>query len=168
MSGQNAEPAQYEILDITDVQKERFSDYVMPEPNSGCHFWIGGTDTGGYGRFFTGYGGNSAHRVALELAGRPRPVGLQVDHKCRNRICVNPDHLEYVTHQENIKRIPKSERGKGRNGKITVSFLIPESLYIAFKTDCYSRGIFMKDGLDEIVAMLEAKYGAAPRGEGGA
>jgi hypothetical protein len=44
------------------------------------------------------------HRVFYELANGPIPKGLEADHLCRNTLCVNPDHIELVTHRENILR----------------------------------------------------------------
>lgn len=45
-----------------------------------------------------------AHRLAYEAVKGPIPAGLQIDHLCRVRNCVNPDHLEAVTQQENVRR----------------------------------------------------------------
>ena len=62
-----------------------------------CWEWQGPRDTSGYGR----HGHFRAHRVAYQLMVEPIPVGLVLDHLCRNPGCVNPDHLEPVTTREN-------------------------------------------------------------------
>lgn len=86
-------------------KKAEFYSLIAPEPNSGCFLWLGPLNEKGYGRFSHGrYGVRPAHQVALDMAGRPRPKGMEPDHKCRVRRCVNTDHLEYVTHLENLKR----------------------------------------------------------------
>ncbi len=90
---------------ISDLKRDEFMSLVMPEPNSGCWLWLGAINRNGYGRFSNGaHGMLMAHRVSLLLVGRERPDGMEVDHKCRVRCCVNPDHLEYVTHAENLRR----------------------------------------------------------------
>lgn len=84
-----------------------FSHYVEPEPNSGCHLWTGALDSKGYGMFWVGSASQprqKAHRVAFLAAGGVIPAGMQIDHKCRVRCCVNPAHLEAVTCRENIVR----------------------------------------------------------------
>jgi hypothetical protein len=69
-----------------------------------CWLWTAGQSGSGYGRFF--YAGRQvqAHRWALESTHGPLPPGLQVDHLCRVRNCVRPDHLEVVSQRENILR----------------------------------------------------------------
>ena len=66
-----------------------------------CIEWPGARTPTGYGR--SGRDGY-AHREAYERAKGPIPAGLEIDHLCWNRGCVNPDHLEAVTHRVNLLR----------------------------------------------------------------
>jgi len=91
---------------------ERFMEKVEIDPDSGCWNWTGSTHAEtGYGSFWRGKitpAGNHcperAHRVSYELHVGPISEGLQLDHLCRNRRCVNPAHLEPVTNRENALR----------------------------------------------------------------
>ena len=67
-----------------------------------CWEWTGPLNAKGYGRFHANGASEMAHRTAVRLEGRDIPVGMEVDHICRNRRCVNPDHLRVVTHRENL------------------------------------------------------------------
>lgn len=67
---------------------------------AGCWVWQKYTTPKGYGRI----GRLRAHRVAFEVFRGTIPAGLEIDHLCRVRNCVNPDHLEPVTGRENIMR----------------------------------------------------------------
>ncbi len=79
--------------------EERFWNYVSRSVT--CWLWLGPIQNRGYGTFMV-YGRSTlAHRFAYELLVGPIPVGLTVDHKCRIRDCVNPDHLRLLTHTEN-------------------------------------------------------------------
>lgn len=69
-----------------------------------CWLWTGSKKHDGYGIFFTVKKQTTAHRFAYELLRGPIPNGCELDHLCRIRACVNPDHLEPVSHRENCLR----------------------------------------------------------------
>lgn len=84
------------------------SHQMRPEGDDGCWVFTGSRNVKGYGRIGIRRPGHGrsilAHRLAYELAKGPIPEGLEVDHLCRNRACVNPDHLEAVPHITNVRR----------------------------------------------------------------
>jgi hypothetical protein len=69
-----------------------------------CWEWTAATNGCGYGWFRFEGRGRLAHRLAWEILVGPIPEGYDIDHLCRNTLCVNPDHLEPVTRSENLKR----------------------------------------------------------------
>lgn len=79
----------------------------MSSPTSGCWIWLGHLQPNGYGTLKVGgRAGRSvyAHRVSYETHVGPIPPGLEIDHLCRVRNCVNPEHLEPVTRRVNVQR----------------------------------------------------------------
>lgn len=80
-------------------QHRRFWDKVRK--GAECWTWLAGKDRDGYGQY--GVDGRSvkAHRHAYELEVGPIPEGMDIDHVCRNRACVRPDHLRPRDHAEN-------------------------------------------------------------------
>lgn len=66
----------------------------------GCWLWLGATTTAGYGVTNAGL----AHRLTYEYFIGPIPEDRLLDHVCRNPSCVRPDHLDVVTHRENVLR----------------------------------------------------------------
>jgi hypothetical protein len=82
-----------------------------PEPNTGCLLWLGTIHAKtGYGTCRYGDRNVLAHRQAVLFSGRTIPEGLEVDHLCRVRCCVNPSHLEVVTTLENMRRAMRGAR----------------------------------------------------------
>lgn len=82
---------------------DRLAHYSELMP-SGCIHWTGSVTRQGYGTTYGGGRKMTAHRLAWEVANGPLPAGLEVDHLCRNPICVNAAHLDAVTRAENIRR----------------------------------------------------------------
>ncbi len=83
----------------------RFVSKVEIRPDSDCWWWTGSEMTKGYGRFIAdGRKAVRAHRWAYKHWRGPIPAGLQIDHLCRNRLCVNPYHMETVTNRVNVLR----------------------------------------------------------------
>lgn len=69
-----------------------------------CWLWTAGCNNQGYGQIKVAGKVEKAHRVAWELLVGPISTGREMDHLCRVKRCVNPDHLEPVTHQVNDRR----------------------------------------------------------------
>ncbi len=94
---------------------------------TGCWDWLLSKE-GGYGRFRH----KVAHVFVWERANGPKPKGLDLDHLCRNRGCVNPGHLELVTRRENVRR--------GASPKLSVE----QVAEIRSRSDLHVYGIKMK------------------------
>lgn len=92
------------IPQLTPEQEERFWSKVEVHQPAGCWEWSAEIDRWGYGRFSMLKKHWLAHRVAFSILIGQIPEGLQLDHLCRNRRCVNPDHLQTVTARENLAR----------------------------------------------------------------
>lgn len=82
---------------------KRFKSYIQVDPETGCWLWTKGKSRDGYGEFNAGRRWK-AHRFAFHMAGNELIPGLTLDHLCRVRHCVNPDHLEQVDLRTNILR----------------------------------------------------------------
>ena len=101
LSMRNSRTSLKRKLRMESDRVQRF--WAKVEKTATCWNWRGGCNGNGYGRFCY-HGQRCAHRLAYELLVGPIPEGMQLDHLCRNRRCVNPAHLEPVTCRENILR----------------------------------------------------------------
>lgn len=96
---------------------ERIQEKIEIDPIAGCWLWTGRLYPGGYAKISIGHRGTAlVHRLTYEMHKRPIPEGMQIDHLCRVRRCVNPDHLEPVTHAQNARRGAWAVKTHCKNG----------------------------------------------------
>ena len=95
---------------VNHIDGDRFWNFIMPVPWSGCWLWVGSVDKKGYGRFrFQGKTIFATH-ASLKIHGTNIPTGLCVLHKCDMPGCVRPEHLFVGTQSENMR----DKKNKGR------------------------------------------------------
>ena len=91
---------------VSGKDLERMRGFINPDPNSGCWLWSGSMNVYGYGVLPIQRGDDRrwllAHRAVYTSDRGPVSPDLCLDHKCRVRCCVNPDHLQPMTWQENL------------------------------------------------------------------
>jgi hypothetical protein len=101
-----------------------------------CWLWTGADNKHGYGKFYLDGHYLPAHQVAYTWLVKPVPDGCELDHMCRVRACVNPAHLDPVTHLENVQRGTASEAQTRRWASMTTCLSgkhpwIPENISTA-------------------------------------
>lgn len=114
------------------------------DPNTGCWVWSMMRDRGGYSKLFWRGKTWLGHRLFYEVLVGPTPKGYVLDHKCRNRACVNIHHLEPVKPKVNVRR--------GSKAKLSVED-------VRMIRRCHKRGV--KTGKNTTSA-LARKYGVNP------
>ena len=131
---------------------ERFRAYV--QESDGCHLWTAATSRG-YGVLRDGRRLVRAHRYAWELVNGPIPAGLEIDHVCRVRHCVNPAHLRLATRKQNTENV--GVRRDSRTGARGVR-MTPRGRFraeVRHNGRAYSAGVFAT--LEEADAAVRAK-----------
>lgn len=100
-------------IELTEKLTHRFLVRVGDELPTGCIPWVGWIDRDGYGQMVAedNRGKIVAHRYAYTLYVGKIDANLYVDHLCRNRACVNPDHLRLATHKQNQENLPLARKG---------------------------------------------------------
>ena len=84
------------------MEEARLRFFKKVNKTDTCWLWTGSQDTHGYGHLRHIEQTYKSHRFSWLLAGNTIPEGHLIRHKCRNRHCVNPEHLETGTHQDNM------------------------------------------------------------------
>lgn len=93
--------ARQSSADLLDVARRLFAQTDLGDS---CWLWTGAGTGGGYGQISIKRRGFPIHRVAYELLVGPIPDGLELDHTCEIRNCINPAHLEPTTQYVNNMR----------------------------------------------------------------
>ena len=96
--------------------RAKIRHYSEPHNPGECWPWKGCLDPPGYGQFYFEGTRCKAHQASYRAFKGPVPPQLEIDHLCRNRSCVNPDHLEAVTHAVNQGRGKWARRSHCKNG----------------------------------------------------
>lgn len=106
----------------------RWGDHLYTVTDCGyatpCWIWNGSKDSGGYGQSRR----TKAHRVAWTVIRGEIPEGLELDHLCSQPACCNPDHLEPVSHLENVRRSRGPKLTPEQRDEITLDPTSPQRL----------------------------------------
>ncbi len=98
------------VIERLNARLDKNGPIPVHRPELGpCWVWTGPLDQEGYGNIRVGEIMDKTHRASYRCHKGEIPAGLDLDHLCRTRSCANPDHLDPVTHIENVRR---GETGK--------------------------------------------------------
>lgn len=99
------------------AEKHKAQETPHKKLGTPCWAWTGAKFPSGYGAFWFDGKTERAHVASWRMVSGEVPEGMEIDHKCGRADCVNPEHLEPVTHQENIRRSRKGNRGSKNAAK---------------------------------------------------
>jgi hypothetical protein len=113
---------------------ERIVNLWVDQQQQGCWVWKGAVLANGYGKVTVDYKTKLVHRFLYEAMVGPIPFRYQIDHLCKNRLCVNPAHLEAVPARVNNARStsPSSQNAAKTHCKHGHEFT-PENIYVPAK-----------------------------------
>jgi hypothetical protein len=126
-------------MEFTEEQKKRFWDKV--DKTDSCWSWTGGISNSGYGAICINYKIYKTHRISWLLAGNTIPDGHVIRHKCRNRHCLNPEHLETGTYADN-NGIDRVRDGTDNRGEKNISAKLTATQVLEIReraTETYQR-----------------------------
>lgn len=100
-----------------------------------CQEFDGLRDPDGYGRLWlTGHGVVKAHRIAWALHNGADPTGLVVRHKCDNRACVNPEHLEIGSQSDNVRDMDERRRRASQVGQNNANSVLTNEVVVKIRS----------------------------------
>lgn len=109
---------------LSPLHHPRLAKFIVVSPN-GCWMWGGATGSSKYGKVRWNGRDESTHRVCYEMERGSIPSGLEIDHLCKVKLCVNPSHLEAVTRSENMRRTSLNYCRRGLHE------LVPPNIYVS-------------------------------------
>ncbi len=95
--------------------RKKFKEKIKIDTESGCWVWTGPRHPKGYGHFSVHGRHFYAHRYIMEFINGPIPKDKELHHMCGRKECVNPRHLEIVTHAENMRKAVRKDSWRGEN-----------------------------------------------------
>ena len=112
LDGRLPKPSRLGDAHVRLVLTDRIHDKIREDAETGCWLWTASLTHSRYGQVWNGTTMQRAHRLVYTLLVGDIPDHLECDHLCRVRHCVNPAHIDLVTHQENQRRRRKPSKAE--------------------------------------------------------